>query len=140
MSTFDFGAAGVERSEPPVRKRWGLVSLDPSHPTPIPRLDKALGPHVDGPPPLEAWMSWVDPKTVESDFHVPTSLGMLAPDGSSSGAHLGLAGGLTRRRCGTRMAPHLDRPARKMPLWQGIWPEIDTFTPTPRPVPHPTGL
>jgi len=43
LSSFDFGVAGVERSEPPVRRRWGLVSLDPSHPTPILLLDKALG-------------------------------------------------------------------------------------------------
>jgi len=34
--------AGVERGEPPVRSRWGLVSLDPRHPTPILWLDRAL--------------------------------------------------------------------------------------------------
>ncbi len=35
------------------------------------------GRKLDGPPPLEAWMSWVDPKTPEPDFHVPSSLGWL---------------------------------------------------------------
>jgi hypothetical protein len=30
-----------------------------------------------GPPPIEGWMSWVDPKTPEPDFHVPSSLGRL---------------------------------------------------------------
>jgi hypothetical protein len=36
-----------------------------------------LGRQLDGPPPIEAWISWVDPKTEEPDFHVPTSLGWL---------------------------------------------------------------
>jgi hypothetical protein len=31
----------------------------------------------EGPPPIEEWMSWVDPKTPEADFHVPSSLGWL---------------------------------------------------------------
>jgi hypothetical protein len=35
------------------------------------------GRKLDGPPPLEEWMSWVDPKTAEPDFHVPSSLGRL---------------------------------------------------------------
>ena len=37
------GVAGVQRSEPPVRSRRGLVSLDPRHPTSILWLDIALG-------------------------------------------------------------------------------------------------
>ena len=36
-----------------------------------------LGRKLDGPPPIEAWISWVDPKTEEPDFHVPSSLGWL---------------------------------------------------------------
>ena len=35
------------------------------------------GRKLDGPPPLEEWISWVDPKTPEPDFHVPSSLGWL---------------------------------------------------------------
>jgi hypothetical protein len=35
------------------------------------------GRHIDGPPPIQAWMAWVDPKTEEPDFHVPTSFGWL---------------------------------------------------------------
>ncbi len=35
------------------------------------------GRKLDGPPPLEEWMSWIDPKTPEPDFHVPSSLGWL---------------------------------------------------------------
>lgn len=33
------------------------------------------GRKLDGPPPLEGWISWVDPKTPEPDFRVPLSLG-----------------------------------------------------------------
>ena len=36
-----------------------------------------LGRKVEGPPPIEEWISWVDPKTKEPDFHVPASLGWL---------------------------------------------------------------
>lgn len=36
-----------------------------------------LGRQLDEPPPIEAWISWVDPKTDEPDFHVPSSLGWL---------------------------------------------------------------
>jgi hypothetical protein len=35
------------------------------------------GRQSEGPPPIEAWMSWIDPQTVEPDFHVPSSLGFL---------------------------------------------------------------
>ncbi len=31
----------------------------------------------EGPPPIEEWISWIDPKTPEPDFHVPSSLGWL---------------------------------------------------------------
>ena len=32
---------------------------------------------LDGPLPIEDWISWIDPKTPEPDFHVPSSLGWL---------------------------------------------------------------
>lgn len=35
------------------------------------------GRKTDGPPPIEAWISWVAPGTPEPDFHVPSSLGFL---------------------------------------------------------------
>lgn len=35
------------------------------------------GRKLDGPPPIEAWISWIDPKTPEPDFHVPSALGWL---------------------------------------------------------------
>jgi hypothetical protein len=33
--------------------------------------------HASGPDPIESWISWVDPKTQEPDFHVPESFGYL---------------------------------------------------------------
>lgn len=35
------------------------------------------GRKLDGPLPIEEWISWVDPRTPEPDFHVPSSLGWL---------------------------------------------------------------
>jgi uncharacterized membrane-anchored protein len=35
------------------------------------------GRKLDGPPPIMEWISWVDPKTPDPDFHVPSSLGWL---------------------------------------------------------------
>lgn len=35
------------------------------------------GRRLDGPPPIEEWISWVDPKTPEPDFHVPSSFGWM---------------------------------------------------------------
>ncbi len=40
--TLILGWLGSNASEPPVRKRWGLAPLDPSHLTLILMLDKAL--------------------------------------------------------------------------------------------------
>jgi uncharacterized membrane-anchored protein len=36
-----------------------------------------LGRKLDGPPPVMDWISWIDPKTKEPDFHVPGALGHL---------------------------------------------------------------
>ena len=33
--------------------------------------------HGDGPAPVENWISWVDPHTVEEDFHIPQTLGVF---------------------------------------------------------------
>jgi uncharacterized membrane-anchored protein len=35
------------------------------------------GRKLDGPPPIEEWISWIDPKTPEPDFHIPSALGWL---------------------------------------------------------------
>lgn len=31
----------------------------------------------EGPPPIQEWISWVDPATTEPDFHVPAAFGWL---------------------------------------------------------------
>ena len=62
--------------------RFGLYRAEFSHDRsgrPVVKRESIhnRGRRLDGPPPLEAWMSWIDPKTEQPDFHVPTSLGWL---------------------------------------------------------------
>ena len=75
-------ALGFPAVGPGVKIRCGLYraefSQDRSGRPVAPReTQHNLGRQVQGPPPLEAWMSWVDPETKEPDFHVPASLGWL---------------------------------------------------------------
>ena len=75
-------AMGFPRLRPGVRIRCGLYRAEFSHDRSgklvVQRLGiHTRGRHFDGPPILQEWMSWVDPKTEEPDFHVPTSLGWL---------------------------------------------------------------
>jgi hypothetical protein len=77
-----FEAMGFPRLEPGVKIRCGLYRAEFSHDRsgrPVVQKESIhnLGRQLDGPPPIEAWMSWIDPNTVEPDFHVPTSLGWL---------------------------------------------------------------
>jgi hypothetical protein len=77
-----FEAMGFPRLRPGVKIRCGLYRAEFCHDRsgrPVEPRESIhnLGRRLDGPPPIEAWMSWVDPKTVEPDFHVPTSLGWL---------------------------------------------------------------
>ena len=39
-----------------------------------------LGRKVGGPPPIEEWITWVDPRMKEADFHVPATFGWLEFD------------------------------------------------------------
>lgn len=73
---------GFPRLRPGVRVRMGLYRAEFSHD----RSGRAVvqretihnqGRKMDGPPPIEEWMSWIDPGTEEPDFHVPGSLGWL---------------------------------------------------------------
>jgi hypothetical protein len=75
-------AAGYPRLRPGVRIRWGLFRAEFSHDrsgraAPQRETIHNRGRRWDGPPPIEAWISWIDPGTEEPDFHVPTSLGWL---------------------------------------------------------------
>jgi hypothetical protein len=73
---------GFPQLKPGGRLRWGLFRAEFSHDRsgrPVVHRESVhnRGRQLDGPPPIEEWMSWVDPKTEEPDFHVPTSLGLL---------------------------------------------------------------
>jgi hypothetical protein len=77
-----FEALGFPKLRPGVKIRCGLFRAEFSHdrsgrPVEQRKSIHNLGRQLDDPPPIEAWMSWVDPKTQEPDFHVPTSLGWL---------------------------------------------------------------
>jgi len=77
-----FETLGFPPLRPGTKIRCGLYRAEFSHD----RSDKPVqlkpsihtrGRQVDGPPIIQEWMSWVDPKTEQPDFHVPTSLGWL---------------------------------------------------------------
>lgn len=75
-------ALGFPPLRPGAKIRYGLFRAEFSHdPSGRPAAQRGTihnrGRRLDGPPPLEEWMSWVDPKTKEPDFHVPSSLGFL---------------------------------------------------------------
>lgn len=77
-----FEAMGFPRLRPGVKIRCGLFRAEFSHDrSGKPVVQRASihnrGRRLDGPPPMQTWMAWVDPKTEEPDFHVPTSLGWL---------------------------------------------------------------
>lgn len=76
-------ALGFPELRPGAKIRCGLYRAEFSHDRSGRKVDPAASIHtmgrtVEGPPPLEDWLSWVDPKTAEPDFHVPSSLGWLA--------------------------------------------------------------
>jgi len=77
-----FESLGFPRLRPGVRILAGLYRAEFSHDRsgkPVVQQESIhnRGRKLEGPPPLEGWMSWVDPQTPEPDFHVPSSLGWL---------------------------------------------------------------
>jgi len=73
---------GFPALRPGVKIRFGLFRAEFSHDRsgkPVEQKDSVhnLGRRIDGPPPLEAWMSWIDPNVTAPDFHVPSALGWL---------------------------------------------------------------
>lgn len=77
-----FEALGFPRLRPGAKMRCGLFRAEFSHDRsgrPVVQRESLhnRGRAIEGPPPIEEWMSWVDPKTEQPDFHVPTSLGWL---------------------------------------------------------------
>jgi len=77
-----FPALGFPALRPGVKIRCGLFRAEFSHDRsgrPVEQRDSIhnRGRRLDGPPPIQEWMAWVDPRTEEPDFHVPSSLGWL---------------------------------------------------------------
>ncbi|MCX7826676.1 MAG: carbohydrate-binding family 9-like protein, partial [Verrucomicrobiae bacterium] len=77
-----FKPLGFPALRPGVKIRCGLFRAEFSHDrSGKPVVQKpsihTRGRQLDGPPILQEWMSWVDPRTEQPDFHVPTSLGWL---------------------------------------------------------------
>lgn len=77
-----FERLGFPRLRPGVKIRCGLFRAEFSHdrrakPNVLRPSIHTRGRQLDGPPIIQEWMSWVDPRTEEPDFHVPTSLGWL---------------------------------------------------------------
>lgn len=75
-------ALGFPLLRPGEKIRCGLYRAEFHHdrsgrPAPPQASIHTRGRQLDGPPPIEDWLSWIDPRTEEPDFHVPTSLGWL---------------------------------------------------------------
>jgi len=75
-------ALGFPALRPGTKIRCGLYRAEFSHdrsgrPTIQRETIHNRGRRFPGTPPLEDWTSWVDPKTKEPDFLVPSSLGFL---------------------------------------------------------------
>jgi len=82
VSLMSIAALGFPPLRPGTKIRCGLYRAEFSHDRSGRTVVQCeslhnLGRQIEGPPPLEEWMSWVDPKTKQPDFHVPTSLGWL---------------------------------------------------------------
>lgn len=67
---------------PGVRVRFGMYRAEFSRDRsgkPVEKRESihTRGRRAEGPPPIEEWLSWVDPGIEEPDFHVPATLGWL---------------------------------------------------------------
>ena len=77
-----FTAQGFPELRPGTKIRCGLYRAEFSHDRSGKQVEQKksihnLGRQLDGPPPREEWISWVDPQVKEPDFHIPASLGWL---------------------------------------------------------------
>lgn len=77
----ELATLGFPAVRPGVKIRIGLYRAEFSHDrsgrAASPPGIHTLGRQPPGPPPVEEWISWVNPGTAEPDFHVPASLGWL---------------------------------------------------------------
>jgi hypothetical protein len=77
-----FVALGFPALRPGAKIRCGLYRAEFSHDRSGRAVERPasihnMGLRVEGPPPIEEWLSWVDPKTKDPDFHVPSSMGWM---------------------------------------------------------------
>jgi len=81
-----FEVMGFPAVRPGTKIRCGLYRAEFSHDRSGRVVEQKtslhnLGRKVEGPPPIEEWISWVDPKLKEPDFHVPETFGWLEFEG-----------------------------------------------------------
>jgi len=77
-----FADLGFPALHPGTKIRFGLFRAEFSHDRSGKTIEQKdsihnLGRRIEGPPPLEAWISWIDPNVSQPDFHVPSALGWL---------------------------------------------------------------
>lgn len=82
ISWTELDRLGIGRMKVGSALRAGLFRAEFSHDrsgTPRPPIDPkhTQGRTPEGDPPIEEWISWVDPQMKDPDFHVPRSLGWL---------------------------------------------------------------
>ena len=73
---------GFPKLRPGTKIRCGLYRAEFSHDRSGRKVEQTatlhnLGRKLEGPPPIEQWISWVDPNRPDPDFHVPATLGWL---------------------------------------------------------------
>ena len=67
---------------PGAKIRFGMYRAEFSHDRSGKRVEQTatlhnLGRKIEGPPPIEEWMSWIDPKVKDPDFHIPATFGWM---------------------------------------------------------------
>jgi hypothetical protein len=77
-----FEKLGFGKIEPGSKIRFGMYRAQFSHDRSGKKVDQSatlhnLGRKVEGAPPIEEWMSWIDPKVKDQDFHIPATFGWL---------------------------------------------------------------
>ncbi len=75
-------ALGFPPIQPGTKIRCGLYRAEFSHDRSGRKVEQKetlhnLGRKIEGPPPIEEWISWVDPNIKDPDFHIPATLGWL---------------------------------------------------------------
>lgn len=75
-------ALGFPLLRPGSRIRAGLYRAEFSHDRSGREVSQEptihnLGRKVDGPPPIQSWITWIDPGLPEADFHMPSYFGWL---------------------------------------------------------------